>query len=146
MISHFILFSTNFSSVGTVGGMGAVAAAGFDYYQAYQSKKRQKYQNVASTKGVCLDAYMQQANVKENKKAAKKARKYGMTPEQYMAKRAHDYNTKMTNRYGPFNGNLPADMVIRKHKHGKKNKKGKKHEISSSSSESDASSGSGGSD
>ena len=142
-MSNFILFSTNFSSIATVGGMGAIAAAGFDYYQAYQSKK---HQNVATKKGVSLDAYMQQAKVKENKKAAKKARKYGMTPEQYMAKRAHDYNTKMTNRYGPFNGNLPADMVIRKHKHGKKNKKGKKHEISSSSSESDASSGSGGSD
>ena len=130
----------------TVGGMGAIAASGFDYYQAYQSKKHQKYQSVASKKGVSLDTYKQQAKVKENKKAAKKARKYGMTPEQYMAKRAHDYNTKMTNRYGPFNGNLPADMVISKHKHGKKNKKGKKNEISSSSSESDASSGSGGTD
>ena len=60
--------------------MGAIAAAGFDYYQAYQSKKHQKYQNVASKKGVSFDANMRQANVKGNKLAAKRARKYGMTP------------------------------------------------------------------
>ena len=70
-MSHFILFSTNFSNIATVGGMGAIAASGFDYYQAYQSKKHQKYQNVATKKGVSLDAYMQQAKVKENKKELK---------------------------------------------------------------------------
>jgi len=49
-----------------------------------------------------------------------------MSPEQYMAKQANDYNVKMTNLYGPFNGTLPAALLEGKIKNGKKNKKSKK--------------------
>ena len=133
-------------SAGTMAAAGAIAAAGMSYYEARKNKKHQNYQNVASKKGMNLDMYMKQANEKENKKAAKKAKKLGMTPEQYMSKRAQDYNTRMTNKYGPFNGTLPAAMVGGKHKKGKKNKKGKKRDHGSSSSGSGSSSGSSGSD
>ena len=111
----------------------------------HKSKKNQKYQNVATKKGMSLDAYLSQTNEKENKKAAKKAKKLGITPEQYMTKRAEDYNTRMTSMYGPFNGTLPAAMLSGKHKKGKKNKKNKKREHGSSSG-SGSGSGSSGSD
>lgn len=65
-----------------------------------------------------------------------------MTPDQYMAKRAHDYNTKMTNKYGPFNGTLPAAMLSGKHKKGKKGKKNKKNKKRDHGSPSESESGS----
>ena len=120
-------------SAGTMAAAGEIAAAGMSYQEAHKLKKNQKYQNVASKKGISLDAYLAQTNQKENKKAAKKAKKLGMSPEQYMTKRAEDYNTRMTSMYGPFNGTLPAAMLSGKHKKGKKNKKNKKREYGSSS-------------
>jgi hypothetical protein len=134
-------------SGGTMAAAGAIAAAGMSYYEAHKSKKNHKYQNVATKKGMSLDAYRSQTNEKEMKKSAKKAKKLGMTPEQYMTKRADDYNTRMTSMYGPFNGTLPAAMLSGKHKKGKKNKKNKKREHGSSSgSGSGSDSGSSGGD
>ena len=84
--------------------------------------------------------------MKKNKKIAKNALKYGMTPEQYMTKRSNKYNQKMTNLYGPFTGTLPATMAGGLHKKGKKQKKGKKYEKGLASSDSSSSSTSSGSD
>ena len=120
-------------SGGTMAAAGAIAAAGMTYYEAHKAKRNQKYQNVATKKGMSVDTYLSKSNEKEHKKAAKKARKLGMTPEQYMIKRAEDYNTRMTSMYGPFNGTLPAAMLSGKHKKGKKNKKNKKRDHGSSS-------------
>ena len=132
-------------SGGKMTAAGAIAAAGMSYYEAHKVKKHQKYQQVATKKGSSVDSYMHQANAKENKKAAKKAKKLGISPEQYMANRAHDYNVKMTQLYGPFNGTLPAALLEGKRKKGKKNKKSKKRE-SGSSSGSQSSSGNSGSE
>ena len=88
---------------------------------------------------------MHHCNEKENKKAAKKTKKLGISPEQYEANQARDYNEKMTKLYGPFNGTLPAALLQGKAVKGKKNKKAKKRG-GESSSESDSSSGSSGSD
>ena len=120
-------------SSGTMASVGAIATAGLSYYEARKGKKHQKYQSTAAKRGMSLDAYMHQTNAKDAKKVSHKAKKLGLTPEQYMAKRAQDYNIKMTNKYGPFNGILPAGG---KHKKGKKNKKGKRKDSGSSSSSS----------
>ena len=132
-------------SGGTMAAAGAIAAAGMSYYEAHKAKKHQKYQQVATKKGISAESYVHQANAKEYKKATKKAKKLGISPEQYMANRAHDYNVKMTHRYGPFNGTLPAALLEVKGKKGKKSKKSKKRG-SGSSSDSQSSSGDSGSE
>ena len=89
-------------------------------------------------------AFLCQLNPKKQKKLAKKAAKYGMTPQQYMGKREAEYNDEMTRMYGPFNGTLPAALLSGKmHKKGKKGKKGKKHGYGGGSSSGSSSSSSG---
>ena len=112
-------------SGGTMAAVGAVAVAGMGYYAAMQAKKN---------KGKHGKHGMSQ---KKLSKLAKKAAKYGMTPEQYMGKRANEYDAEMTRMYGPFNGTLPAALLSGKmHKKGKKHKKGKRRGSSSGSSSS----------
>merc|ERR1719328_112018 len=71
-------------SGGTMAAASAIAAAGMSYYEAHKAKKYQKYQATATKKGVSVDSYIHKATEKENKKASKKAKKLGMSPEQYM--------------------------------------------------------------
>ena len=123
-------------SGGTMAAVGAVAAAGIGYYAAMQAKKKNKHGGMGGGLGML--------NPKKQKKLAKKAAKYGMTPQQYMGKREAEYNDEMTRMYGPFNGTLPAALLSGKmHKKGKKGKKGKKHGYGGGSSSGSSSSSSG---
>merc|ERR1711894_268149 len=70
-------------SSGTMAAVGAIATAGLSYYEARKGKKHQKDQSTAAKRGMSLDAFMQQTNAKDAKKVSQKAKKLGLTPEQY---------------------------------------------------------------